>query len=207
MRRVRRDLFSAPAVAFGLLTLLAGCASQQLSASAGDQTFEPGQSPIAEAPPASRNETRAAEVPVQTLPPPAEEPRVIEAVPPPPVSAEPAPATAAPDPELAEAHFDFDKAGLRADARAALESNARVLRVEMKDASILIEGHCDEIGTTAYNLILGEKRAHAVRQYLTDLGIASSRMQITSYGKERPFCTEHSPDCWQKNRRAHFVVK
>jgi peptidoglycan-associated lipoprotein len=88
-----------------------------------------------------------------------------------------------------------------------LERNARILKSDLNGLSIVIEGHCDEIGTAAYNLVLGEKRAQSAKRYLVDLGIEASRMQIISYGKERPICTEHSPDCWQKNRRVHFVLK
>jgi peptidoglycan-associated lipoprotein len=70
---------------------------------------------------------------------------------------------------------------------------------------ILIEGHCDERGTSEYNLVLGEKRARAAMQYLQDLGVAASRLQIVSFGKEKPFCRVHTVDCWQENRRAHLV--
>jgi peptidoglycan-associated lipoprotein len=71
----------------------------------------------------------------------------------------------------------------------------------------LIEGHCDERGTLAYNLVLGEKRAKATKRYLEDLGIPASRLITTSYGKEKPFCKDHNEGCWSKNRRAHFVVQ
>jgi peptidoglycan-associated lipoprotein len=89
------------------------------------------------------------------------------------------------------------------DAQSVLEANAGVLKSQSGE-KILLEGHCDERGTGAYNLVLGERRAKAAAQYLRDLGVPSSQMQITSYGKERPFCTEHSEACWQSNRRAHF---
>lgn len=107
---------------------------------------------------------------------------------------------------LQDVYFDYDRFAIRDDAKAALEANAAVLK---SDASrkILIEGHCDERGTSDYNLVLGEKRARAARQYLQDLGIDGSRVQITSFGKEKPFCTEHNPTCWQSNRRAHFVLQ
>jgi peptidoglycan-associated lipoprotein len=72
---------------------------------------------------------------------------------------------------------------------------------------VLIEGHCDERGTLAYNLVLGERRAQSVKRYLQELGVPPSQLQIVSYGKERPFCTEHRETCWQQNRRGHFVVK
>ncbi len=107
---------------------------------------------------------------------------------------------------LEDVFFDYDRFTLRSDAKPALEANAASLKSDLK-LKILIEGHCDERGTGEYNLVLGEKRARAARQYLQDLGIETSRVQITSLGKERPFCTEHNPACWQKNRRAHFVTQ
>jgi peptidoglycan-associated lipoprotein len=106
---------------------------------------------------------------------------------------------------LDDVFFDYDRFAIRGDAKTVLEANAVTLKAE-SGKKILIEGHCDERGTVEYNLVLGEKRARAARQYLEDLGIASSRIQITSYGKEKPFCTEHKSDCWQMNRRAHFVL-
>lgn len=102
--------------------------------------------------------------------------------------------------------FDFDQYSIRKDARSVLDSNAKWLRNE-PGKSVLIEGHCDERGTLAYNLVLGEKRARTTKRYLEDLGISASRMQITSYGEVRPFCREHNDGCWQQNRRAHFVVQ
>lgn len=106
---------------------------------------------------------------------------------------------------LEDVFFDFDRFAIRSDAKPVLEANAAALKSE-PNVKILIEGHCDERGTSEYNLVLGEKRARAARQYLQGLGIEASRIQITSFGKERPFCFEHDPVCFQKNRRAHFVV-
>jgi peptidoglycan-associated lipoprotein len=110
---------------------------------------------------------------------------------------------ARPIPELSDIFFDFDRFVIRNDAQSVLEANAAVLKSQSSE-NILLEGHCDERGTSAYNLVLGERRAQAAAQYLRDLGVPSSQIQITSYGKERPFCTEHSEACWQSNRRAHF---
>lgn len=107
-------------------------------------------------------------------------------------------------PDLSDIFFDFDRFVIRDDARSGLEANAGLLKAQ-SGQNILIEGHCDERGTSAYNLVLGERRAQATAQYLRDLGVPSSRMQTTSYGKERPFCAEHSEACWQSNRRAHFT--
>ncbi len=158
-------------------------------------------------------------------PPPAPAPRAIEPAPapvvvaPPPASAplpqiaqapiaqpiEPPPAVE-PSGSLVDVYFDFDQSAIRSDARATLEDNAKLLRNSIS-GKVLIEGHCDERGTSAYNLILGEQRAKSVKRYLENLGIPASQLQIVSYGKERPFCKEHNDACWQSNRRAHFVLK
>jgi len=104
-----------------------------------------------------------------------------------------------------DAYFDFDKADIRPDARATLTQAAEFLR-EYGNARVLIEGHCDERGSTEYNLGLGDRRANAARDFLLSLGIGGDRVQMVSYGKERPLCTESNEDCWQRNRRAHFVL-
>jgi peptidoglycan-associated lipoprotein len=108
-------------------------------------------------------------------------------------------------PGLTDVYFDFDRYTIRADAQPVLGTNAAVIK-DLTGKSVLIEGHCDERGTQAYNLVLGEKRARATKHYLEDLGIPASRLKIVSYGEVRPFCNEHEERCWQKNRRAHFVV-
>jgi peptidoglycan-associated lipoprotein len=106
---------------------------------------------------------------------------------------------------LTDAFFDFDKSDLREDARSALANDAQWLK-KYSSMQILIEGHCDERGTAAYNLALGDRRANAAKEYLVSLGIDSSRIRTISYGKERPFCTESTESCWQENRRAHLVI-
>ncbi len=106
---------------------------------------------------------------------------------------------------LGDAFFDFQKAELREDARAALARDAEWLR-KYPSVVILLEGHCDDRGTEAYNLALGEQRAKAAHEYLNSLGISESRIKTVSYGKEKPFCTEDDEQCWQENRRAHFLV-
>nr|MBI3611716.1 OmpA family protein [Nitrospirota bacterium] len=75
------------------------------------------------------------------------------------------------------------------------------------EQAVAIEGHCDERGTSAYNLALGERRAKAAKQYLESQGVLAAQIQTTSFGKERPVCTDHSKACWQKNRRAHVRVQ
>lgn len=106
---------------------------------------------------------------------------------------------------LQDAYFDYDASDLRDDARSALSANAEWLK-RYPSIQVLISGHCDERGTSAYNLALGDRRANAARDYLESLGVSGGRVRTVSYGKERPFCTESSEDCWQQNRRSHFVI-
>jgi peptidoglycan-associated lipoprotein len=106
---------------------------------------------------------------------------------------------------LKDAFFDYDKADLRDDARTALAADAEWLK-KNRTIQFLIEGHCDERGTSEYNLALGDRRANAAKEYLVSLGVDASRVRTVSYGKERPFCNQSTEDCWQQNRRAHFLV-
>ncbi len=106
---------------------------------------------------------------------------------------------------LKDIHFDFDKYDIRPDARPILSSIAEWLK-KNRDINILLEGHCDERGTNEYNLALGENRAKSTKDYLVALGISPGRMKTISYGEERPLCLEKNEDCWQRNRRAHFVI-
>jgi len=106
---------------------------------------------------------------------------------------------------LSDAFFDYDQSDLREDARSVLAGDAQWLK-KHATVQVLIEGHCDERGTAAYNLALGDRRANAAKEYLVSLGIDGSRLRTVSYGKERPFCTESNESCWQKNRRAHLVI-
>ncbi len=107
--------------------------------------------------------------------------------------------------EFSDIHFDFDKYDIRDDAKPVLERLASWLKENPK-ARVLIEGHCDERGTNQYNLALGERRASATKNYLMALGISSSRIDTVTYGEERPLCREQTEECWQLNRRAHFVL-
>jgi peptidoglycan-associated lipoprotein len=106
---------------------------------------------------------------------------------------------------LKDAFFDYDQATLRDDARMAIAAGANWLK-SYPSVEILIEGHCDERGTTEYNLALGQRRADAVREYIGSLGLEGSRVKTVSYGKERPFCTDSTESCWQQNRRAHMLI-
>ena len=117
-----------------------------------------------------------------------------------------APGTASGSNVLGDVFFDYDRFQIRKDGMPVLDANAGWLRAN-GSKSVLIEGHCDERGTVAYNLVLGEKRARAAKRYLQDLGVQASQLQITSYGETRPFCKQANEDCYQQNRRAHFVTK
>ena len=134
----------------------------------------------------------------------------VTAPPPPPP---PPPPAAKPDLEqmlsssVSDAFFDYDKSDVREDARAALTKDSDALKAIFNDfpnATITIEGHCDERGSAEYNLALGDRRATAAKDFLTQLGVPADKLKTISYGKERPQCTEHNEECWQKNRRAHF---
>jgi peptidoglycan-associated lipoprotein len=106
--------------------------------------------------------------------------------------------------EVRDAYFDYDKADIRPDARAALSQTADFLKGH-PSIKATIEGHCDERGSTEYNLGLGDRRASAVKQYLVSLGVSADRLSTVSFGKEKPFCMESAEACWQQNRRGHFV--
>jgi peptidoglycan-associated lipoprotein len=106
---------------------------------------------------------------------------------------------------LKDAFFDFDRYDLSSDARTILRGNAEWLKANPA-VRVEIEGHCDERGTSEYNLALGAKRAQAARDYLTTLGIAAARLSTISYGEEIPVCREQTESCWRQNRRARFVI-
>ena len=108
---------------------------------------------------------------------------------------------------LADVFFDYDQYLIRKDGVSTLEANAELLKTTYQDSTLLVTGHCDERGTVEYNLVLGERRAQAVKDYLVDLGVPASRVKVISYGKEKPFCAEHNVTCWQQNRRGHFVLR
>jgi peptidoglycan-associated lipoprotein len=107
---------------------------------------------------------------------------------------------------LKDVYFDFDRYDLRADARDTLKANATWLK-NNPAAQVQVEGHADERGTNEYNLALGAKRAQSVKDYLVTLGTAADRLSTISYGEEVPACREQTEECWQRNRRARFVVQ
>ncbi len=105
-----------------------------------------------------------------------------------------------------DVYFDYDMYSIRDDASRQLATNAAFL-AEHPNLRFTVEGHCDERGSTEYNLALGDNRATAVRDALSKAGVRPDRIKTISYGKEKPFCTQSSEDCWQQNRRGHFVLQ
>ena len=107
---------------------------------------------------------------------------------------------------LKDVFFGFDQWTLSDSGMEALSHNAKWLK-EHPGAVLKVEGHCDERGTSDYNIVLGDKRSKSARNYLTEMGLSSKQIGIVSYGKERPFCLEHDESCYQLNRRGHVLLK
>ena len=126
----------------------------------------------------------------------------------------PPPETAAPSPSeqemfsqsVKDVYFDYDNAVIRGDQQAAIQADAEFLK-QHPDIKFTVEGHCDERGSTEYNLALGDNRASAVKNALVQAGVSADNIKTISYGKEKPFCTESNEQCWQQNRRGHFVYQ
>jgi peptidoglycan-associated lipoprotein len=200
------------AVSVGWVVLVTGCAEHELAVSVQERgSVTPKATAALPAPtpppaPATKPappeppilplvEERVATEPLPLPTPPRTEPvTVAKPASPPPVNGVPF---------LLDIPFNFDHASLREDAKAMLEVNASRLQ-ESEGWRLLLEGHCDEVGTSEYNLVLGERRVQTVKQYLVNLGLSSSAIEGVSYGKERPLCAEHTSECWQKNRTVHF---
>lgn len=183
---MRKDLSNLIVIltAFAMLAMVSGCHKQVASKPASTQPSQPSPAPPGAAPPSSAVRTASA-----------------------------APQPSAPAESLdqlfqqnmRDAFFDYDKSELRPDARQALLADAEFLRAH-PEIKLTLEGHYDERGSEEYNLGLGDRRATSAKRFLEDAGIADSRIQTTSYGKERPFCTEHDEACWGKNRRSHSAM-
>jgi peptidoglycan-associated lipoprotein len=107
---------------------------------------------------------------------------------------------------MKDVFYDYDSYDISAQYQQVLQADARFLQ-QHSGMKFTIEGHCDERGSTEYNLALGDNRANAAKQALVQLGISTDRIRTISYGKEKPFCTESNESCWQQNRRAHFVYQ
>lgn len=131
----------------------------------------------------------------------------------------PPPPPPPPKPDLSEAFsssnirdalFDYDKSDIRSDAAEALTGNATALKSLIEEypaAAFLVEGHCDERGTTEYNLALGDRRSTAALDFLVNLGVPASKLSKVSLGEERPVCTDEDESCYQRNRRAHLRLR
>jgi peptidoglycan-associated lipoprotein len=155
--------------------------------------------PAAQTKPAEEGAMKAAEAKAEAEAAPAS-PITMEAA-----AAPAGPITAAATPALENIHFDFDKSALRAEDREILKKHAAWL-MKNKDYSLVIEGNCDERGTTEYNLALGERRAEEAKKYLVALGVDEKRIKTISYGKEKPLDPGHTEEAWAKNRRDQFVL-
>ena len=107
--------------------------------------------------------------------------------------------------QLQDIHFNFDKYDLDGNAKKILQQNAKFLK-RNPGMRIEIQGHCDERGTNNYNIALGQRRAHSTKKFLISQGIDSSRVNVISYGEEKPFCFDSNETCWFQNRRAHFMI-
>jgi len=103
-------------------------------------------------------------------------------------------------------YFEYDKITLSPEAKESLNKLGEWL-LKNSSVQVLVEGHCDERGTAEYNLALGERRAHAAKKYLVQLGVNADRVSTISYGNERPEDPGHSESAWSKNRRAHFLYR
>jgi peptidoglycan-associated lipoprotein len=118
------------------------------------------------------------------------------------VEEKPAPAM----PELKTVYFEYDRWELRDDARRVLRSNAQELQSSSGWGVLTAAGHCDERGSEEYNLALGDRRAAAVKRYLTDLGVPSSRVRTVSFGESRPAVRGEGEVAWSRNRRAELSL-
>jgi peptidoglycan-associated lipoprotein len=131
---------------------------------------------------------------------------------PPPPPAQATPQAAAPETTEAalfassvkDVYFGYDSFELSPEGQSAVDSDAAFLKAH-RSIRFTIEGHCDERGSTEYNLALGDNRANAARNALVKAGVAADQIKVISYGKEKPFCNESNESCWQQNRRAHFA--
>ena len=108
--------------------------------------------------------------------------------------------------EETDIYFDYNESTLRWDSQEELKIKAEWMRTH-PGANIIIEGHCDERGSAAYNIALGERRAETAKNFIVDLGVESERIETVSFGEERPVDPSSSEEAWSRNRRAHFMIK
>lgn len=181
------------AAALAVMMLFAfGCAKKQAVKSSETAAAPPAAEKAAPAPEGIETET------MKPTPPPAG-PQVAAA------EAGAAVTQEKPSP-FQDIRFDFDKSAIREDAKPILAAVGDYLK-KNRGAKLLIEGHCDERGTSEYNMALGDRRAESARAYLASLGVPASGLSTVSFGKEKPLDSGHDEAAWAKNRRAHFVLK
>ena len=106
---------------------------------------------------------------------------------------------------LAAVYFDYDASELRGDSRAALEAKLPIME-RFGELRVRVAGHTDDRGSDEYNLALGQRRAASVKRFLTERGVDDARVEIVSFGKERPSCEQQAESCWSRNRRAEFEI-
>jgi len=187
------------------LTALSACAKRPEVQISGPPITVPSAPKSATTPDSTT--PSAGEIPVTRPTPPTEtpigaQPRIGSS----PLSSTAATAATAGASQLKDVFFEYDKALIEAEQKAALNENVRWLQAN-GTVRITIEGHCDERGTAEYNLGLGDRRAKAVRDFLLISGVAANRITTISYGKERPFVLGHDENSWKQNRRVHFAVQ
>ena len=195
MRRAAARL-SCAALAFGLIFALSACTMKETSSTTTQESIDKGEP--APSPPLQGFSKTPSEEAVQA-PSPSVTAKADQA------EIAVRQAREALKRALGNVYFEFDRWALTDEGKKNLAESAALLK-QNPSVKVLIEGHCDERGTVEYNLVLGEKRAQETRRYLLTLGIANP-VRVTSYGKERPVCTEHDESCYWKNRRAHLAVQ
>lgn len=201
----RNAVWSGALVLAAVVTLaLSGCAKKQVrqtevtAAMTAEESAEPpavaARAPTVRETPLERRKTEPP--PIRTA--------AVESAPTPEEVGEGAGLAGETMPGLSRIHFQFDRSLLTPEAREITVRNAGYL-TRNPGVRIRIEGHCDERGTTDYNLALGERRAKSAFQYLMDLGVDPNRMSVVSYGEEAPLDPRHNEQAWEMNRRAEFV--
>ncbi len=193
MSQRRFGMWSAAVLAVMLLFAF-GCAKKQAVKSTETAAGPSAAPPGAEAPASGGIDTET----MKPTPPPAG-PQVAAA------EAGAAVTQEKPSP-FQDIRFDFDKSAVRQDAKPILSAVADYMK-KNRGAKLLIEGHCDDRGTSEYNMALGDRRAESARAYLASLGVPASALSTVSFGKEKPLDSGHNEEAWAKNRRAHFVLK
>jgi len=186
-----RSRFAVLALVISILAIMTGC---QKKAPVSKAVQVPAATPPAPPPQTAQREPVAS-------PPKAEAPPNVAATP---QSSEPLRNFLN---ELLAAYFDYNNAELRSDAFTAMSKNSETLKSLLRqspNAKFVVEGHCDERGSAEYNIALGDRRAHAAKEFLIKVGVPEDRLSVISYGKDRPVCAEHDEACWQKNRRAYL---